>query len=193
MLGLSDRLGRGQRRGRRGQSDRFPRRACVRARSGERVRERCELGAGWVASMCLKREATQIVLATQTMKPLLRGAPGTCLQTGRCQKSPQRQPQRRGPWEEVRPALVVRLPSSCPAPQQLQAGRTIICLPLDATSSFGCSASATTGGRAELSRSALVSLGSASAATWFTLIFTLFQKQTAAHERRRRDRSTTPS
>ena len=114
MLGLSDRLGRGQRRGRRGQSDRFPRRACVRARSGERVRERCELGAGWVASMCLKREATQIVLATQTMKPLLRGAPGTCLQTGRCQKSPQRQPQRRGPWEEVRPARerFVRLPTN---------------------------------------------------------------------------------
>ena len=65
----------------------------------------------------------------------------------------------------------------------IQAGRTISCLPLDATSSFGCSASATTGGRAELSRSALVSLGSASAPTvvWFTLIFTLVSKQTAAH------------
>ena len=52
---------------------------------------------------------SDIRLATQTMKPLLRGAPGTCLQTGRCQKSPQRQPQRRGPWDGVRrlaPAFV---------------------------------------------------------------------------------------
>ena len=61
------------------------------------------------------------------------------------------------------------------------AGRAISCLPLVTVSSFGCRASAITGGGAELSRSALVSLRSAFAESFVHTFSPSFRKQVAAH------------
>lgn len=63
----------------------------------------------------------------------------------------------------------------------LQAGRAISCLPLVTVSSFSCRASAITGGGAELSRSALVSLRSAFAESFVHTFSPSFRKQVAAH------------
>ena len=56
------------------------------------------------------------------------------------------------------------------------AGRAISCLPLVTVSSFGSRASAITGGGAELSRFALVSLRSAPAFHFGPFLFTLFSQ-----------------
>ena len=63
----------------------------------------------------------------------------------------------------------------------LPAGRAISCLPLVTVSSFSCRASAITGGGAELSRSALVSLRSAFAESFVHTFSPSFRKQVAAH------------
>ena len=63
------------------------------------------------------------------------------------------------------------------------AGRAISCLPLVTVSSFSCRASAITGGGAELSRSALVSLRSAFAESFVHTFSPSFRKQVAAHPR----------
>ena len=62
------------------------------------------------------------------------------------------------------------------------AGRAISCLPLVTVYSFGCRVSAITGGGAELSRSALVSLRSASAQNFVRFLSSSFRKQVAAHD-----------
>ena len=62
------------------------------------------------------------------------------------------------------------------------AGRAISCLPLVTVSSFGCRASAITGGGAELSRFALVSLRSAPAQNLVPSFSPSFRTQVAAHD-----------
>ena len=68
-----------------------------------------------------------------------------------------------------------------PEIRAIPAGLAISCLPLVTVSSFSCRASAITGGGAELSRSALVSVRSAFAESFVHTFSPSFRKQVAAH------------
>ena len=69
----------------------------------------------------------------------------------------------------------------------LLACRAITCLPLVTVCSFGCRASAITGGGAELSRSALVSLRSGSAQNFVPFLSPSFRKQVSCGTRRTKE------
>ena len=84
-------------------------------------------------------------------------------------------------WKGIRGFALLLQESVDSRYSSLPAGRAISCLPLVTVSSFSCRASAITGGGAELSRSALVSLRSAFAESFVHTFSPSFRKQVAAH------------